>query len=79
MLLKTRPTPARCEDIAMELASQCGFADQKVEWFISDDLPPVGFPLHQVDQFEAHKRDEPGSVFMTVLMTNAVDEEEDVD
>lgn len=78
MLLNTRPTQARCEDIALELAAQCGFADQKISWFLSDELPPVGFPVHQVDQFLAHKRDEPESIFMTVLMENAT-EEEDVD
>lgn len=74
MLLKERPSEARCEDIALELARQQGFADQHISWFVSDELPPIKFPVHQVDQFAAHKRDHPDWVFMTVIMSNAIDD-----
>lgn len=73
MILTHRPSETRCEDIAVELATQCGFADQRISWFISDTLPPVGFPVHENDQLEAYHRDHPGSVFMTVLMENDTD------
>lgn len=46
-----------------------------VEWFESDEVPPLDLPVSEVDQLNAHKRDAPSSVFFTVL----VDDDDDLD
>jgi hypothetical protein len=72
LLLTHTPSDERVDEIVEEIVSEYGPNYGHVSWFVSEKLPPFG-RVDVRDQLEAHQRDLPGSVFLTVIMESSKD------
>ena len=76
VLLRHRPSAARIAEIAAAIAedldAQPGQPGHKsVGWYISEELPD-GYAIHEADQITAMRRDQPGSVYLTVTVLSSL-------
>ena len=70
LLLTHVPDEDRMIEIVETLVQTYGPQYSHVSWFLTDTVPPAGYGTDIIDQLEAHKRDTPDSVYLTVLMDN---------
>jgi len=72
ILLTHTPEDERTQEIVDLLVEHHGPNYNDVKWYLSEEIPAEAkYGVDVVDQLEAHKRDTPGSIYLTVVMANA--------